>query len=46
MKGLFDGIYTKDEKSQMYLENNLNKIKKMFSDIHHKYPSFFSVYCW
>ena len=41
MKGLFDEIDTKDEKSQMYLENNLNKIKKKISDIHHKHPRFF-----
>ena len=26
-------IDIKDEKSQMYLENNLNKIKNIFSDI-------------
>ena len=25
----------------MYLENNLNKIKNKFSDIHNKYPRFF-----
>ena len=31
----------KDEKSQMYLENNLNKIKNEFPDIHNKYPKFF-----
>ena len=31
----------KDEKSQMYLENNLNKIKNEFPDIHIKYPKFF-----
>ena len=35
MKGLKlpDEIEIKDEKSQMYLENNLNKIKNTFSDI-------------
>ena len=35
MKGLKlpDKIEIKDEKSQMYLENNLNKIKNTFSDI-------------
>ena len=31
----------KDEKSQMYLENNLNKIKNNFSDIYDKYQRFF-----
>ena len=43
MKGLkLPGeIESKDEKSQMYLENNLNKIKNKFSDIHNKYPRFF-----
>ena len=39
MKGLKlpDEIESKDEKCQMYLENNLNKIKINFPDIHHKY---------
>ena len=41
MKGLFDEIETKDEKSQMYLENNLNEIKNKFPDIYNKYPRFF-----
>ena len=35
MKGL------KDEKSQIYLENNLNKIKNNFFDIYDKYQRFF-----
>ena len=34
-------IETKDEKSQIYLENKLNKIKNKFSDIHNKYLMFF-----
>ena len=34
-------IESKDEKSQIYLENNLNKIKKNFSDIYDKYQRFF-----
>ena len=34
-------IETKDEKSQMYLENNLNEIKNKFPNIHNKYPRFF-----
>ena len=34
-------IETKDEKSQMYLENNLNEIRNKFPDIHNKYPRFF-----
>ena len=39
MKGLkLPGeIESKDEKSQMYLENNLNKIKNSFFDIYDKY---------
>ena len=41
MKDLFDEIKIKDEKSQMYLKNNLNKIKNIFPDIHNKYPRFF-----
>ena len=41
MKGLFDKIETKDEKSEMYLESNLNRIKNKFSYIHNKYPRFF-----
>ena len=34
-------IETKDKKSQIYLENKLNKIKNKFSDIHNKYLMFF-----
>ena len=34
-------IENKNEKSQMYLQNNLNKIKNNFSDIYHKYLRFF-----
>ena len=41
MKRLFDKIETKDEKSEMYLESNLNRIKNKFSYIHNKYPRFF-----
>ena len=43
MKGLkLPGkIESKDEKSQMYLENSLNKIKSNFSDICDKYQRFF-----
>ena len=43
MKGLKlpDEIEIKDEKSQMYLENNLNKIKNNFSNIYDKYQTFF-----
>ena len=43
MKGLKlpDEIEIKDEKSQMYLENNLNKIKNNFSNIYDKYQKFF-----
>ena len=43
MKGLklTDEIESKDEKSQIYLENNLNKIKNNFSDIYDKYQRFF-----
>ena len=41
MKGLFDEIKLKDEKSQMYLENNLDEIKNKFPDIQNKYPRFF-----
>ena len=43
MKGLkLPGeIESKDEKSQIYLENNLNKIKNNFSDIYDKYQRFF-----
>ena len=42
MKGLkLPGeIESKDEKSQLYLENNLNKIKNSFSDIYDKYQRF------
>ena len=40
MKGLFDEIEINDERSQMYLENNLNEIKNEFSDIRNKYPRF------
>ena len=43
MKGLIlPGEEIKNEKSQMYLENNLNKIKNNFPDIYKKY---FQVYC-
>ena len=47
MKGLkLPGeIESKDEKSQIYLENSLNKIKNNFSDIYDKYQRFFQVYC-
>ena len=43
MKGLkLPGeIESKDEKSQIYLENNLNKIKNNFPDIYDKYQRFF-----
>ena len=43
MKGLKlpDEIEIKDEKSQMYLENNLNKIKNNIPDIYDKYQRFF-----
>ena len=43
MKGLILPGETeiKDKKSQMYLENNLNKIKNIFSDIYDKYQMFF-----
>ena len=43
MKGLkLPGeIESKDEKSQMYLENNLNKIKNNIPDIYDKYQRFF-----
>ena len=43
MKGLkLPGeIESKNEKSQMYLEINLNKIKNNFSDIYNKYQRFF-----
>ena len=43
MKGLklSDEIEIKDEKSQMYLENNLNKIKNNIPDIYDKYQRFF-----
>ena len=34
-------IESKDEKSQIYLENNLNKIKNNFPDIYDKYQRFF-----
>ena len=34
-------IESKDEKSQIYLENNLSKIKNNFSDIYDKYQRFF-----
>ena len=32
---------SKDEKSQIYLENNLNKIKNNYPDIYYKYQRFF-----
>ena len=43
MKGLKlpDEIESKDEKSQIYLENNLNKIKNNFPDIYDKYQRLF-----
>ena len=43
MKGLkLPGeIESKDEKSQIYLENNLNKIKNNFPDIYDKYQRLF-----
>ena len=43
MKGLRlpHEIESKDEKSQMYLESNLNKIKNNLLDIYHKYQRFF-----
>ena len=43
MKGLkLPGeIESKDEKSQIYLENNLNKIKNNSPDIYYKYQRFF-----
>ena len=42
MKGLkLPGeIEIKNEQSQMYLENNINKIKNIFSDIYDKYQRF------
>ena len=45
MKGLkLPGeIESKDEKSQIYLENNLNKIKNNFSDLYDKYQRFLSI---
>ena len=36
-----DEIESRDEKSQMYLENNLNKIKNNIPDIYDKYQRFF-----
>ena len=43
MKGLKlpDEIESKDEKSQIYLVNNLNKIKNNFPDIYDKCQRFF-----
>ena len=42
MKGLIlPGEEIKNEKSQMYLENNLNKIKNNFPDIYNKYQNIF-----
>ena len=43
MKGLKlpDEIESKDEKSQIYLENNLNKIRNIFFNIYDKYQIFF-----
>ena len=43
MKGLkLPGeIESKDEKSQMYLENNINKIRNNFHKIYNKYQRFF-----
>ena len=45
MKGLkLPGeIEIKNEQSQMYLENNINKIKNIFSDIYDKYQRFQSI---
>ena len=34
-------IESKDEKFQIYLENNLNKIKNNFPDTYDKYQRFF-----
>ena len=36
-----DEIESKDEKFQIYLENNLNKIKNNFPDIYNKYQRLF-----
>ena len=43
MKGLKlpSEIESKGEKSQIYLQNNLNKIKNNFFDIYDKYQRFF-----
>ena len=43
MEGLiFPGeIKSKDEKYQMYLENNLKEIKNNFPNVYDKYPRFF-----
>ena len=43
MKGLklHDEIDSKDEESQVYLENNLNKIKNNFFDIYDKHQRLF-----
>ena len=42
MKGLLPGeIESKDEKYQMYLENNLKEVKNNFSNIYDKYQTFF-----
>ena len=45
MKGLKlpDEIESKDEKQQIYLENNLNKIKNNFPNIYDKYKRFLSI---
>ena len=45
MKGLkLPGeIESKDEKSQMYLKNNLNKIRNNFPKIYNKYQRFLSI---
>ena len=42
MKLILPGaIESKDEKSQMYLKNNLKEIKNNFPDVYDKYPKFF-----
>ena len=38
-----DGIESEDEKQQIYLENNLNKIKNNFPNIYDKYQRFLSI---
>ena len=41
---LLDETEIKDEKSQMYLENNLNEVENSFPDICDKYERFFKTY--